>query len=448
MEAKKHLVLANDYLLISNIYELWSYYDISLEKEKNVTYLNAVGNQYVQAKNLSHMTFMDKRVAKMTSDAYREYIQGITYQFRPILPPAHYNSSNEKTSGDFLMRYLNIDNLNFLVNNIPISILLRAYTVIEEESKKFLVNSYQKNIYMKNDLNKICLVLSGSKWRKKFESAGIPNKYSKKVIEFLIFSKQSNDLFDCPFIKFEDKLLVVPSINLNLDASRAIILNANSNQINLASKGYTFEKIIADTLKKRNIKCISEKKHNQGETYECDAIFNIEETLYFVEIKNWTIPTTYKEYAYYLDDISKTISQHERTVEFYLRKENLDEILKQLDFPSIKRTKKLILTNVSLGLKALNSDTYLLDDTMFRGYFNRNSPKIVEKKNLSLSISSTFTEFYEGEITDQQFNTFIESVPFLDHQKDRLEEIEFNSTLKLNIKLKDYGFRNLYIKKE
>ncbi|EON73848.1 hypothetical protein [Lysinibacillus sphaericus] len=443
-QVKQHFKLASDHLLLSKITELWTYYDIPLQKTGDTYVISSIGNLMAQAKNVSHMTFMDKRIAKMTSDAYYDFITRHVYKNKAALPPNHYNSSNEKTSAEFLMRYLNIPDMNFFINNIPLNILLRAYTVLEQASKDFI---NENALYSSNRLDEVCIILSKSQWRKKFEAAGIPYKYVKQLMEFMTFSKQSNDLFDCPFIEFEDKLLTVPSVNLNTDSSRAILLNASKNKVNLGDKGLTFEKVILDTLKSQGIKCISKKKHENGTDYECDAIFSMGDTLYLVEIKNWNIPTTYKAYSYYLDDLNKTINQLNRIVDFYLRKDNFNEIQSELEVSNIKRIKKIILTNISVGMNSLNSDIYLIDDTMFRGYFTRTSPKKVETQNLNLTIHSNFEKFYNGEISDCQFNDFINIKPLLDYQIRRLEEYEFEPFADLGIKLKDYTFKNLYIEK-
>lgn len=448
-DATEHFAFGAKHRILSKIYELWSYYDVPLTEEKGVYYMNAIGNTFVQAKNISHMTFFDKRIAKMGKDTLEDLLSySYTYRKRPILPPEHYNTSNERTSGDFLMRYLSIDNLDFHVNNIPVSILLRAYTVLEEESYRFLLRPDKNKSYITHNLGNICLILSEAKWRKKFELAGIPYKYIKKVIEFMTFSKGADDLFNAPFIKLENenKLLILPSISIITDASRAILLHANSKKnINLGKKGTTFEDVILDSLMKHNIKCFRKKKHHGGNTYECDAIFYINETLYLVEIKNWTIPTTYEGYAKYSDDLKEAVDQHEKTVEFYLRKENLDEILKELNNPNIERIKKIILTNVPFGGKLIDSDIYVLDDVMFLKYFERNSPLKVETRHNIVNRIPICNELYEGEITDQQFNKFIEETPFLEYQRQRLEELDLELNLTLNIKLKDYTFKNMVV---
>lgn len=63
-DATEHFAFGAKHRILSKIYELWSYYDVPLTEEKGVYYMNAIGNTFVQAKNISHMTFLDKRIAK------------------------------------------------------------------------------------------------------------------------------------------------------------------------------------------------------------------------------------------------------------------------------------------------------------------------------------------------------------------------------------------------
>lgn len=82
---------------------------------------------------------------------------------------------------------------------------------------------------------------------------------------------------------------------------------------------------------------------------------------------------------------------------------------------------------------------------MFLKYFERSSPLKVETRHNIVNTIPICNELYEGEITDQQFNKFIEETPFLEYQRQRLEELDLELNLTLNIKLKDYTFKNMIV---
>ncbi|TKI50612.1 hypothetical protein [Lysinibacillus tabacifolii] len=445
-EAFKHFESAANHLVLTKILESWTYFDVEISSNSSMNFSLNIIDDYCRAKNITHLTFLDKRMSKMQSKMLHSIYNKTKFNENAVLAPDNFFSFNELIATEFLYDYFSTKNLNYKINEIPLKIYLRAYAVIESACIEFL--NKKRNLFEIN-LNSFCLVLSKSKWKKKFQNGGIPIKYLNKLINFLTFNNKSSDLFDTPFIEIEDKLLVIPSIGVGIDSARSTLLNAATREFNISFKGERFEQKILSTLKDVGLKCENikkiEKMEKENEIYECDAVFILDKTLFFVEIKNWPIPTTYREYALYIDEINKTHSQLIRISNYFTSEPNLKEIMNKFEVTEPLTVKRIILTNVPNGGACNFKDTIVTDDIEFIGYFKRRPPNEVNLNRGLVTLKPLIREYYSGPINSDQFIKFLEDKPFVKLQDTRINKKKYNINLGINIELNEFEFKNLEI---
>jgi hypothetical protein len=437
LNAGEHFKCSEYRHLLDRILELWSYFETEVNVVDDVIKIKAVGDNAL-AKNISHMSFMDIRNAKISRHSYEEFILKQTFQRTNILPPTNFLSLNEKAACEFINEYLFMNDLTIEFDGISLAEYVRAYSVVEMECKKFMKTRKRINVSFKDiALNDVCIAKTKNKWINNFVEAGIRKSSARKILNFMTFSDQSNDLFDCPFIRIGNDYVVVPSASFITDSSRAILLNLNSKEINISIKGNTFENIIRETVGNTGIKCINLDKKD----YECDAVFALENDLFFVEAKNLNHPTTYRDYTRNLDEIQEACVQLERIVNYYTLDKNISHIKSILGINRIDSVNKIVLTNTSQGEKLKFNDTYVIDDTLFLGYFNRRSPQIVEIDGNIVISRTLFEEYYEGNINTKQFIGLIEKSPLVESNKRRIEYRTFNYIESLGVSLTDFSVK-------
>lgn len=445
-EASKHFESAANHLVLNKILETWSYFNVEISSNFNKNFSLNIDDDYCKAKNISHMTFLDKRQSKITSKTLQSIYNNAKFNEKAVLAPENFYSLNELIAAEFLYEYFSTKNLNYKINDIPLKIYLRAYAVIESACVEFL---NKKSNLFEMDLKSFCLILSKSKWKKKFQNAGIPIEYLNKIIDFLTFNNKSSDLFDTPFIEVEDKFLVVPTIGVSIDSGRSTLLNAVTREFNISFKGETFERKIVSTLNDVGVKCEKlekiDKRDKKNEAYECDAIFILDETLFFVEIKNWPIPTTYREYAIYIDEINKTYLQLLRISNYFTSEQNLKEIIDKFSVSEPLNIKRVILTNVPNGGAFNFKDTIITDDIEFIGYFKRQPPNEVLFHRDLMTLKPLNGEYYNGPINSEQFIKFLEDKPFVKIQDTRINKKIFNINIGMNIEINEFEFKNIEI---
>lgn len=428
---------------LDTMMELWNYFESEIREISVEQYLiKAVGNRAL-GKHISHMSFMDIRNAKMSRHGYEEFLFETVYTKTKVLPPFNYISSNERTACEFIEEYFSITDLNTEFNGILLAELLRAYSIVAIESEKFLRNRKVINFNFKEiALNDVCIAKSKYKWINKFVDVGIRRNKAETILNLMTFDSTSNDIFDCPFIKMGDDYVIIPSATYITDSSRAILLNLNSRKINVSIKGDEFEKLIRQSVINSKLRCI----HLEKKDYECDAVFAIENDLFFVESKNLNHPTSYREYARNLDEIHEASTQLERIVEYYTATSNIDEIKNKLGIEQVDSVTKIVVTNSSQGDKIKINGTYVIDDTCFIGYFERRPPQIVEVEGEIVVTTPLFKEYYQGKISREQFLKLIEKSPIVEQNKRRVGYHTFDYSEQLGVKFNDYFVKvNTYV---
>ncbi|MGE6576048.1 hypothetical protein ACQKFM_14125 [Paenibacillus xylanexedens] len=433
--AGKHFNSSGIRNYLDTIVELWNYFDNEIEVVgSNQLNIKAMG-EHAKGRHISHMMFMDIRNAKMSRQSLEQYIFEQKYTPSKTLPPEGYISKYEKSACEFIQEYFSFEDLNVEFNGIKLSELVRAYSLVAIECDKFIKHRKRiSNDFIDISLNDICMGKSKQKWISKFINVGIRKDRVEKILDFMTFDINSNDLFDSPFIKIGNNYVVIPSASYITDSARAILLNLNSKGIDISKKGTEFEKGIREAVSYANVKCI----HLEKKDYECDAVFSLGNDLFFIETKHLNHPTSYREYMRNLDDLNDACSQLDRIVGFYLEKENLIKIKNELGLEYINNVYKMVVTNTSQGQTLKVNDTLITDDTHFVGYFKRRPPQIVEISSGVVTTRSLFSEYYEGQVNTEQFINLIELSPLIEQNKKRVDRRIIDLSDQIGIKFEDY----------
>lgn len=147
-----------------------------------------------------------------------------------------------------------------------------------------------------------------------FQDAGIENDKALYFINLISFSKNSQDLFDCPLIKMQDDKYHLAYYAFTTPIiSRIILSRLSSLDTQISEKGYRFERETRNLITKKLSPCKEFKFRRGSDEYEYDGVFIVDKKIFLLECKNrslsWYNPVkTYRNKNYMLD----TLKQIER----------------------------------------------------------------------------------------------------------------------------------------
>ncbi|UNK19785.1 hypothetical protein MNQ98_07065 [Paenibacillus sp. N3/727] len=418
--------------------EVWSYFEVDINKSDIITAISK--GERTLGKQISHMKFLDVRNAKQARHGYQQlqlYGKASTISKTRKLPPKDFISYNERMTCDFIEEYFSTKDLELKFLDISIAEYIRAYSIISNESELFMKKRKIKSTYTQISINDVCISKTKKKWIYLFVEWGLTHKNAERIFDLLVFDKRSKDLFDCPLLKAGEEYIVIPSIASITDPSRALLSNLKSKKVKINIKGELFEEQIRTTLRRAGIQLVHLKKKD----YECDAVFPLNNDLFFVEAKHLNDPTSYREYMRNLDEIHDAVNQLNRIVDYYEHEENLEDIKKRLGIDYVNKIYRVVVTNTSQGEQLRINGVYTIDDIGFSGYFLRRPPQKHLMHKEGLNSTPVFYEHYVGSPNSRQFINFIENNPFIDHYKRRIEYTTFDYTEQLGLKFVDYGVK-------
>ncbi len=418
--------------------EAWSYFEVDINQNSIIT-ATSKGDR-TMGKQISHMKFLDVRNAKQARHGYNKhqlYGKGSTISKTRKLPPKDFISYNERMTCEFIEEYFSTRDLELKFLDISIAEFIRAYSIISIECELFMKKRKLNSRYTQISINDVCVSKTKKKWIYLFVEWGLTHKNAEKIFDALVFDKHSKDLFDCPLLKVGEEYIVLPSIASITDPSRALLSNLKSKEVKINIKGELFEEQIRTTFQRAGIQFI----HLEKKDYECDAVFSLNNDVFFVEAKHLNDPTSYREYMRNLNEIHDAMNQLNRIVDYYEKEENLESIQNRLGINSINSIFRIVVTNTSQGEKLKIEGVYAIDDIGFSGYLLRRPPRKHLMHKDSFYSTPVFNEYYEGVPNSKQFIDFLENNPFIDHYKQRIEYTTFDYTDQLGLKFVDFGVK-------
>ncbi|MGK0603808.1 hypothetical protein [Enterococcus gilvus] len=415
---------------IETLFDLWSYSNLEVFYNSDGTICTSL-NSCLDNLNLmiSKSSFYDARNAKFARQAFKQSLKN-----QSPLDQSNY----VKDAEEFLAKVFYLNDCKKKFDGIPLDNYIKAYRAIYKLSKnKILHKTYRKSARKMTDKNLINL--------KKYQlislliDEGIERRYTERLIEFLTFDSNSNDLLETPLLEIEDSsFIILPQIGIDSEPSSCIVTNFSRLGLDIGEKGTEFEHYIYSILSERDIKYVCPKQTNVENTndhYQCDLVFSLDKTIYFCEIKHWLHPMNERDFALFKENIDNATLQLNRLVDYYTDEKNRRSIEKELEI-EIKNMeiRKLIITNVYTGTYINKSGTSIVSSHDFKSYFEKNHGQLVDVEGRNIKIemkrgyalpvysSESFNFWIKERVIEQAENqeqrfeieeTFIEDMNFL-----------------------------------
>lgn len=370
-------------ICMKTLNDIWRFSEIMLKiyDDKVVVYEQG---ELGKSLRISQTNFLDIRDATN----YKQYLE---YRFNHD----NYNYERVKMNivKDFIREYFYTEDLKQEYDNVKL---------------KDWINAYCEIVKFGNDNLRYPVVIRAKKeWQLLFTKIGIDEDSANKIIDSLIFTTKSKDLFDCPFVAFDCGIVLVPTIAAIIDPSRSLLslLSDNSKKhTKINQKGSNFEKKLKKILSDCGIYAIGMKEHD----YELDLVFRIDDDLFLVEAKTLNQPTNHWEYARYQDEINRYIKKFKRNYSYFCQKEKIKNIKKKMKMNTINNIYKVFVSNI-LDIRSKINGIYITNDTVFEGYFLRKEPSgYVIQANTMIKTPLFITDAYKGKYSGNQFIKLIE----------------------------------------
>lgn len=438
--AREHIEMFDLWSTLLSIEQKWRFIGADFKinerkidiQPKNENFLKAQEISKVRFKSQKNKWFADFNISDKTE------LENRINPNTKFLPPKHYLYEDESYFCIAIGEFLHTHNLDIKCLGVSLAEWIRAYIVIQIEAKDYLKERFASKEVRPLNLKDWTIVKKDTEWENLFVSKGITPSSAVEIIKNFKFTKDSKDLLDCPFVVHNDSLIVIPSVASQIDPSMSLIsLLTKKNDISF--KGTGLEEDILRKLNKLNIFAKKIKRIQNGETYECDVVFTLNQDLFFVELKAFGQPLTTREYYNFLlkvqgenekincnDKERSATEQLNRIVDFYISNINIvKEELKLENNYVPKNVYKIIITTAMLGESMYYNDCYVIDTSAFVRFLDRTPP--------GFSIGKTFLkpyhEDFEGDITSEKLINILENPPQIELGNLRVRKNIRNITL-------------------
>ncbi|MGG0889454.1 hypothetical protein [Cytobacillus horneckiae] len=440
--SREHIEMFDLWSTLLSIEQKWRFIgaDINIDERKTNIHLN--NEKFLKAQEISKVRFKNQR-SKWFADFNLSDKTELKNKINPntiSLAPKNYLCEDEAFFCIAIGEFLHTHNLEIKCLGVTLAEWIRAYIVIQIAAKDYLKERFASKKVRPLNIEDWTIVKKDEEWKNLFISKGISPSSAVVIMENFKFTIDSKDLLDCPFVVHDDILIVIPSVASHMDPSMSLISLLTKKNVDISFKGTGLEDDFLRKLNKQNIFTKKIKRVHNGETYECDAVFTLNNDLYFVELKAFGQPLTTREYYNLLlkvqganekincdDNERSATEQLNRIVDFYAS--NLDIVKEELQLDSNyipTNIYKIIVTTAMLGESMYYNDCYIIDTSVFVRFLDRIPP--------GFSFGKTFLkphhEDFEGDISSEKLKNLLESPPQIELGNIRVRKNHRN--IKLN----------------
>jgi hypothetical protein len=397
--SSRHLQLFELFASLCLFYESWMHVNCRLIKKDEEIHFDPIDDDQYLDSQIS----LD-RFNHLKNQDTAEFIKIIKdFEFQPTataLFPKGLRSYTEVFSGFLCEDLLGSYGLKENILGVTIAEWLRAFSIILENGIAFIKN---RNAGARLTVSDWCILRDKSDWVCEFEKGGVAAKSASIIIDNLIFYSGAEDILDCPFIRFEDKLLCIPSAITSLDAAQSLLSNLSDKNIDISFKGKNFEDTVIKIVNNADILGFSLYEKDGDQEYECDLTFLISDELYFVECKSFTQPRTPREYYELLVKAYSATKQLSRISEYFLNRSRLlkKKFKKQEEWRP-QKIHKIILSKANITPAFMN-ESIVIDSSTFIRFFKRDKVTIVKGSDKAVIYDSDS----DGPITNEKFISYI-----------------------------------------
>lgn len=322
-----------------------------------------------------------------------------------IFPPTDFRVAEESLSTIFCREFFGSIDLKEEILGITLAEWVRSYTILKQISETFL---QQRNNYTKLTVRDWCIVKTREKWIETYILNGIDPRKAEAIIDNLTFTSKTEDLIDCPFVPLENHLVVIPSLASYISPANAMLSNFYNKEflLNFRGKGLELKmlKMLSDNkINGKNIRTIL-----GADEYECDVVFELNQSLFFIECKTFIQPETPRRYYEFIGKITEAANQLNRISSFYAT--HLDIVIKELGLRNDWKPEtiyKVVVSSALLGEPFFINGCYITDDSNLKRFFDRETPGLGFGK---LRIAPP-DENYEGTIDVKKLINIISDPP-------------------------------------
>ncbi|RAS89613.1 hypothetical protein A3863_10360 [Priestia endophytica] len=418
--ARQHILLYDIWWVLLDLEQSWRFAGskIIFDDKKRSATVELGNEEFLHGREISFERFLSQKTRWRADfeNFYEQHKHKINFKSSE-LPPTEFISEDEAyyilAVGEFLETY----DFNEKCLDVSLSEWIRAYTIIQVEASKHLEERFSDKRVKPLTINNWTIRRDKKYWINLFEKRGISNKSAEIILENLIFTKDSKDLLDCPFISHLDEIILIPSIAASIDPSMSLVSLLTKNEVDISFKGTGLEQRVLRELNKKGIKAISIKRTSDNDTYECDVVFTLNNDLFFIELKAFGQPRTTREYYNLLfklygehnnskdnkEERSAT-EQLNRIVKFY--EANLNIVREELNLSNKwipKNIRKVVLTTAKLGNPMFVDDCFIADTSTFFCFLDRKTPGLMFGKRM---LRPTHPDF-EGEVTSEKLTNVL-----------------------------------------
>jgi len=423
---------------VFQLYDSWCYVDCLLTEKESKKYVFQPNDkdQYL-SKKVSTERFRHLRLSRGYQLASCASSHKNINHKNLILFPNGARSESEVAGGLLCAEFLGSEKLGDTILGVSINAWLRAFVMLAEAGEKFL---RARNPDASLKLEEWCIISDKTEWVTLLEGGGITSHDSGIIIDNLIFDSDSKDLFDCPLVPFENKLLALPSFLAIIDPSQALLSNFINKDLDVSFKGNTFETYIRDLIRRSGLPYSKLSSNDGGENYEIDVAFILENDLYFIECKSFIQPTSFREYYSFLYKVFDASLQLNRSSGYFSA--NIGNVAKKLNLDNGWRPGKIckiILTKAMLGCSMIFNDCRVVDESSFVKFMTRDMPGVVIGK---IKVPFEIDDFL-GPITSKKLTNYIDNPFQIAWQRSNLKEfIRTMDLLHCKLDIIDYAKDN------
>ncbi len=219
---------------------------------------------------------------------------------------------------------------------------------------------------------------------------------SNTIFHQLIFTNESYDVFDSPFIKINNNnFAIFPLTTTLLEPASAFISNIAKSKYSsnsLSFKGGNFARLFLELVNKAGIPCypLSAKKKQDN---DCDAVFILDNVLFIIECKTIMQPHQFSRHASVKEKLVKATRQLNKNANLLIQ--NIDKIRMKFNLRfnwAPNNVYKVVLTDVKIGKAMLINNCYISDISILSLFFTK---KGIGLRLEGKPIESSYTESLE-----------------------------------------------------
>ncbi|AVD54639.1 hypothetical protein CKF96_03945 (plasmid) [Priestia filamentosa] len=235
--ARQHISLYDRWSVLLDLEESWRFggSKIIFDDEKNAT-IELENEKFLYSKEISYERFLSQRVRWRADfeNFYEQHKDKINTKSSE-LPPKEFISEDEAYYVLAVGEFFEIYDYNEKCLDVYLSEWIRAYTIIQIEATKHLEKRFNDRRVKPLIIDNWTIRQDKKYWINLFVERGISNKSAEIILNNFVFTKNSRDLLDCPFIGHLDEIIVIPSIARSIDPSMSLVSLLSKNQANRQS---------------------------------------------------------------------------------------------------------------------------------------------------------------------------------------------------------------------